>query len=805
MREESFSALLILCCCTLYGNTLYGAFVWDDRAAIVNNRDVLGSTSFYEMLGHDFWGQDITLGDSHKSYRPITTFTFRINHWLHGLNAWGYHVGNVLIYSLVCLVMHQLALCWVSRSTARVASLIFCFHPVHVEAVASLVGRADSLCGLLTLIALCIYSVTLQEMRKIPSSTRRFATGLRTAVYLSMSYSAAIAACFAKEIGATVFGLLCVVEVCDVLSVTYAFRKTDKIKVHGSGISRYIRDLLAVVVDLFKSIGVVFNTRESLIRIAVNILLLAAILYLRLRINGEAALYPWTIMENHISLLPDFSDRALSYAQTHFWYLMKLVYPRYLCFDYGFSCIPTIHSIFDLRNIFSLATYAAFTWATLHALIARRPSLLFSLALLLLPFLPAANILFPVGTVLAERLLFIPSMGFCLYLADVLCEDFFPFWLQITEVIIGGIQYPQQIFPPTSSSSSGFHIAEKHKTFALSSINIALSVVLTLFSIRVVSRNADWTSEIQIYKSALTVCPNSVKALSNYAMLELGEGKENSLQTSLTHSEKALFVHPEQPSAFVNAGIALTRLRRNMLGVHYFERSIELRPNDAKSFGYLAMAYFDWSMLLAQDVTSDQRIVAVLRNKSITAFDAAFERGFYPPNVLHSRASLALEQGEFEVTIQCLELALQETSRLKELSGDAPLQDLVHEPFTYNQLGVAYERVGRDAQAENAYLRGLLISPGLCEITINLCNLYRRLGRFTQALETMKTCAVDQSGLHGPHLAVYYNTFGNLFRDIGDRDKAIDMFTTGLSVLDVSGNNGHVNYEIIRSNLMELT
>lgn len=188
--------------------------------------------------------------------------------------------------------MHQLALCWVSRSTARVASLIFCFHPVHVEAVASLVGRADSLCGLLTLIALCIYSVTLQEMRKIPSSTRRFATGLRTAVYLSTSYSAAIAACFAKEIGATVFGLLCVVEVCDVLSVTYVFRKTDKIKAHGSGISRYIRELLVVVVDLFKSIEVVFNTRESLIRIAVNIVLLAAILYLRLRINGEAALYP---------------------------------------------------------------------------------------------------------------------------------------------------------------------------------------------------------------------------------------------------------------------------------------------------------------------------------------------------------------------------------------------------------------------------------------------------------------------------------------------------------------------------------
>ena len=163
--------------------------------------------------------------------------------------------------------MHQLALCWVPRSTARVASLIFCFHPVHVEAVASLVGRADSLCGLLTVLALFIYSVALQDRRKTPSSSsRRFATGLKTAVYLSISYLAAIAACFAKEIGATVFGLLCTLEVCDLLTVTCSFRTTDKLKVHGSGITKYFRELLVVVADIFKCIKVLFNSPESLVR-----------------------------------------------------------------------------------------------------------------------------------------------------------------------------------------------------------------------------------------------------------------------------------------------------------------------------------------------------------------------------------------------------------------------------------------------------------------------------------------------------------------------------------------------------------
>lgn len=42
---------------------------------------------------------------------------------------------------------------------------------------------------------------------------------------------------------------------------------------------------------------------------------------------------------------------------------------------------------------------------------------LLSLSLLLLPLLPASNLLFPVGFVLAERVLYLPSMGACLLIA----------------------------------------------------------------------------------------------------------------------------------------------------------------------------------------------------------------------------------------------------------------------------------------------------------------------------------------------------------------------------------------------------
>ena len=47
---------------------------------------------------------------------------------------------------------------WLNSGAARVAVLVFAFHPVHVEAVSSLVGRADALSGLLCLLACALYA-----------------------------------------------------------------------------------------------------------------------------------------------------------------------------------------------------------------------------------------------------------------------------------------------------------------------------------------------------------------------------------------------------------------------------------------------------------------------------------------------------------------------------------------------------------------------------------------------------------------------------------------------------------------------
>ena len=72
--------------------------------------------------------------------------------------------------------------------------------------------------------------------------------------------------------------------------------------------------------------------------------------------------------------------------------------------------------------------------------------------------------------------------------------------------------------------------------------------------------------------------------------------------------------------------------------------------------------------------------------------DRAIESGFEAPSVLHCRGSLALEMGENEIAIHYLKYAVQFSLEIRR-NPDIPKADMVHEPMTYNQIGIAYTRM----------------------------------------------------------------------------------------------------------------
>ncbi|KAK4310005.1 hypothetical protein Pmani_018405 [Petrolisthes manimaculis] len=133
----------------------------------------------------------------------------------------------------------------------------------------------------------------------------------------------------------------------------------------------------------------------------------------------------------HIHAFGYVFDNPASVAQTPtrqltYNYLLSvnawlLLLPSSLCCDWTMGTIPLVESFTDVRNLGTVAVYIVLAKLTYHALfLAPRHHaqvIIMSLAFLVLPFLPATNLFFPVGFVVAERVLYMPSMGFCMLVA----------------------------------------------------------------------------------------------------------------------------------------------------------------------------------------------------------------------------------------------------------------------------------------------------------------------------------------------------------------------------------------------------
>ncbi|CAH2207813.1 jg25648 [Pararge aegeria aegeria] len=76
-NEWAIYALVASVGALTYSNSLHGEFVHDDIPAIVTNADVTGANPVVKIFKNDFWGTPMSDTGSHKSYRPLTTLTFR--------------------------------------------------------------------------------------------------------------------------------------------------------------------------------------------------------------------------------------------------------------------------------------------------------------------------------------------------------------------------------------------------------------------------------------------------------------------------------------------------------------------------------------------------------------------------------------------------------------------------------------------------------------------------------------------------------------------------------------------------------
>lgn len=175
--------------------------------AIKTNQDLLPETPWTNIFYDDFWGTLLTHSGSHKSYRPLCTLSFRLNHAVGGLEPWGYHMVNVAFHGAVTGLFTSLARLLLGGGLwSLLAGLLFASHPIHTEAVAGIVGRADEGAALFFLLSLLCY------IRHC--ALRGHAGPWRLAAWLLCSLGCAACSMLWKELGVTVLAVSALYDVC---------------------------------------------------------------------------------------------------------------------------------------------------------------------------------------------------------------------------------------------------------------------------------------------------------------------------------------------------------------------------------------------------------------------------------------------------------------------------------------------------------------------------------------------------------------------------------------------------------------
>ncbi|HVT89834.1 MAG TPA: tetratricopeptide repeat protein [Tepidisphaeraceae bacterium] len=148
------SALLGL---ALFAVTIGGTYIFDDRPVVLNDPRIHDPHLWVKL-----WTRPYN-NNADKLYRPLTSMTYAIQWSLHGDRAWAFHLVNLILHVAVCGLFAEFVRRLMGMKAAMVAGLLFAAHPIHVEAAANIVGRAELMCalGIFGAFTLCLKPITL--------------------------------------------------------------------------------------------------------------------------------------------------------------------------------------------------------------------------------------------------------------------------------------------------------------------------------------------------------------------------------------------------------------------------------------------------------------------------------------------------------------------------------------------------------------------------------------------------------------------------------------------------------------------
>jgi len=367
-RLKSPVALGLLLLAVLpYLNGLPDDFTYDDKLIIRDDDRIASPANVGEIFTTQYFGGSLR---SAQNYRPVVLLTYAVERWVHGNRAWAFRSVNIQLHAGVTLLLFAWLLdLGFRRGPSLSVACLFAVATIHVEAVTSLVGRAEVLAALLVLASARLW------LRATSGESLRFgAYGGCLAAFL--------AAVFVKESAVVLPGLVALGELFREgrgASPAEAWRRNRP----------FVRRAFA---GLFLPVILLFLVRLLVIR--------------GFLISREAGIWD---LENPLVALT-WAVRVADACGLLLRYVAKTFVPVHLSADHSAYALRLASTLSDPRA-WGGALGLVLCGALAAALWTRRPLAAFGAAFFFGTLLPAANLLFPIGTVWAERLAYLPSAG----------------------------------------------------------------------------------------------------------------------------------------------------------------------------------------------------------------------------------------------------------------------------------------------------------------------------------------------------------------------------------------------------------
>ncbi|OYT70191.1 MAG: hypothetical protein CFK52_11715 [Chloracidobacterium sp. CP2_5A] len=619
-RAYLLISLVVVIC---YANALDCRFAQDDVFVVTVNPVIRDLPRIYRAFAQPYWGVGY---EEVSTYRPAVNVSLALNYAVHGLHPLGYHLVNLVIHALNCCLLYGLVQSYTRRSrVALFTALLFAAHPAHVEAVTQVVGRTE-------LLAACFGFLSWHAYLRAGDNPRRRWT----------AWAAFAAAMYAKESAITLIGVIGLAELC-------AGR---------------------------------LRTRAAWRRAALNasgfLLVAASYIVVRWLVNGRFGVHgDQTYFEGDAWL-----TRVLTMSQGFVEYFRLLVFPYKLCAFYDFSFFPKVATVTP-RVAAALLLIAAVLGVSVWAW-RRQPLIAFAILMFFVSISLVSNIIVPTGLVIAERVLYTPSISICL---------------------LGGLGLAT--------------LYERRPAGKAAAVALCLAL-LSLMAWRAITRNPDWTDNEAYSRALLRDAPGNPKSWMAMARVYEDSGDAAAAEAAL---RQAIAVGAHRAAPRTALGQLYMRLGRLAEAEALFRMAIEGNP-----LGW--QTYFSLANALARQGRATE---------ALEWYEAGKRRYLPPGDVLAAVAAGFYRSGHYAEACAIYEDALRRNPaqgaawagyglallRLDRL-GDA--QAALEQAVALNadladawmNLGSVYGRQGDYAKARRAFAASLCIDSASAEARANL-------------------------------------------------------------------------------------